>query len=212
MRDDLDAIRRGAEAPIKATLAMVDDVARDLSAAFVDDPILSWFMAEGPGRDAARLRFFKVLLRENGMIEGEVERPEAGGAAAVWMPSENMGPLPLMRELRALPALLNAAGLARFPRLARLRTAMDTHHPTDRPHDYLFFLGVHPTAQGAGVGSRLIRARTARLDAQGRAAWLETATPRNVPLYQRHGFQITCEYRPDKDGPLIWGMWREPQA
>eukprot|EP01042_Synura_sphagnicola_P018406 gene18406-23271_t len=34
--------------------------------------------------------------------------------------------------------LLNATGLARFSRLSVLRSAMDKHHPLDRPHDYLW--------------------------------------------------------------------------
>ena len=207
---DLDAIRRGAEQPVNADKTTVDSAATDLSAAFVDDPIFDWFMREDAQRDAARLRFFKVLMRESALADGEILRPAAGGAAAVWIPSERAGDQPLARELRALPMLLNATGVARFSRLSVLRSAMDKHHPTDRPHDYLWFLGVHPSAQGAGVGSRLLRARTLDLDRRGRHAFLETATPRNVPLYQRHGFRIIADYRPAEDGPLIHAMWREP--
>jgi ribosomal protein S18 acetylase RimI-like enzyme len=210
MMTDLDAIRRGAEQPVKADATTVDAAAADLSAAFVDDPILTWFMREDARRSAARLRFFRVLLRESALADGDILRPKAGGAAAVWIPSERAGAQPLARELRALPILLNATGLARFPRLAALRGAMDKHHPTDRPHDYLWFLGVHPSAQGAGVGSRLLRARTEQLDRRGRPAFLETATPRNVPLYQRHGFRIIADYHPADGGPLIHAMWREP--
>jgi hypothetical protein len=50
------------------------------------------------------------------------------------------------------------------------------------------------------------------MDAAGRCGWLETATPRNLPLYQRHGFEIVTEYKPAADGPLIWGMWRESKT
>jgi ribosomal protein S18 acetylase RimI-like enzyme len=209
---DLAAIRLAAENPIRTDLSTVNAAADDLSAAFESDPILGWFMREDDQRNAARQRFFRVLMRESALADGEIERPSTGGGAAVWIPSEKSGAQPLLRELRALPMLLNATGLARFSRLTLLRDAMDRHHPTDRPHDYLWFLGVHPSAQGAGVGSRLLKARTERLDRIGRAAWLETATPRNVPLYQRFGFRTLAEYRPSPDGPLIWGMWRDPQA
>jgi len=209
---DLAAIRLAAETPVRADSSTVDAAASDLGAAFVDDPILSWFMRDDAQRHTARQRFFRVLMRESALVDGEIERPSTGGGAAVWLPSEKAGAQPLLRELRALPMLIHATGMARFKRLTELRDAMDRHHPTDRPHDYLWFLGVHPDAQGAGVGSRLLQARTGRLDRLGRPAWLETATPRNVPLYQRFGFEITAEYRPAVDGPLIWGMWREPQA
>jgi ribosomal protein S18 acetylase RimI-like enzyme len=209
---DLEAVRRGAETPVAARRDQVEGSAADLAAAFVDDPILSWFMRADAKRDAARLRFFKVLLAEAVFPDGVIERPEAGGAAAVWVPSEKLTGQPLHRELRALPMLLNATGLGRFPRLLSLRESMDMHHPSDEPHDYLWFLGVRPDCQGAGIGSRLIKAHLQRLDADGRPAFLETATPRNVPLYQRHGFQIIDEYRPGDGGPLIWAMWRDPKG
>ena len=208
---DLDAIRRGAEAPVPATLQTIDAAAGDLAAAFVEDPLFNWFMRTDAHRTAARSRFFRVILREAAFADGVIERPAAGGAAAVWIPSEALGPQPIHREIRALPMLLNAAGLGRFGRLLQLREAMDKHHPMERPHDYLWFLGVHPDAQGAGVGSRLLASKTARMDAAGRAGFLETATPRNVPLYSRHGFKTIAEYRPAEGAPLIWAMWREPE-
>jgi len=209
---DLETIRRGAEQPVAATTATIDGAANDLAAAFVEDPLFCWFMREGAGRAAARRRFFRVILREAAFPDGTIERPEAGGAAAVWIPSETLGPQPLQRELRALPMLINATGLGRFGRMLKLRDAMDHNHPMDRPHDYLWFLGVHPEAQGAGIGSRLLASKTARLDAAGRHAFLETATPRNVPLYARHGFKTVAEYTPAEGAPLIWAMWREPNA
>jgi len=209
---DIEAVRRGAETPITANPAQIEGSARDLADAFVEDPIFDWFLRADARRDAARLRLFEVLLKEIVYPDGRIQRPAAGGAAAVWIPSEKAGPQPLHRELRGLPTLLNAAGLGRFPRLLALRGAMDAHHPMTRPHEYLWFLGVSPAAQGHGVGSRLLKAETDRLDEAGRGGFLETATPRNVPLYQRHGFRILDEYRPRPDAPLIYAMWRDPQT
>ena len=207
----LEAVRRAAETPVPAAKSEVDDAAEDLAAAFVEDPIFAWFMRVDAKRHDARRRFFRVILNEVAFHDGVIERPSTGGGAAIWIASEKLGPQPFWREVRAVPMLLNAAGFGRFPRLMKLRDAMDHNHPMERAHDYLWFLGVHPDAQGAGVGSRLIASKTARLDAAGRCGFLETATPRNVPLYARHGFETIAEYRPAPDGPLIWGMWRDPR-
>ena len=207
---DIEALRREAQAPVTATRAQIDGTALDLAAAFVDDPLFNWFMRRDARRDAARERFFKVLLKEVAFPDGRIQRPASGGAAAVWIASENLGAQPIHRELRGLPMLLNATGLSRFGRLLALRKAMDAHHPMERAHDYLWFLGVRPDAQGHGLGSRLLSAQTAQLDARGRASFLETATPRNVPLYQRFGYEIVTEYRPAPDAPVCWAMWREP--
>jgi ribosomal protein S18 acetylase RimI-like enzyme len=209
---DRDALRREAEQPETAGRAALDGAAADLAAAFVEDPLFTWFMRADARRHDARLRFFRVILAESAFHDGQIERPASGGAAAVWIPSEKLGPQPLHRELRALPMLLHATGLGRFGRLAKLREAMDGRHPMERAHDYLWFLGVRPEAQGSGVGSRLLAARCARMDAQRRPGFLETATPRNLSLYQRHGFEIMDDYRPAPDGPLIWTLWREPKA
>jgi ribosomal protein S18 acetylase RimI-like enzyme len=207
---DIEALRRGAETPERATAADAEGVAADLADAFAGDVMFDWFLRADARRDAARLRFFQLLVGEMAFPEGRIDRPATGGAAAVWMPSETQGPLPLGQELRALPTLLHATGLARFPRLLALREDMDKHHPMDRPHAYLWFLGVTHAAQGLGVGSRLLKVGCDRLDAAGQAAYLETQTERNLALYRRHGFDVISEHRPRRDAPMLWSMWREP--
>lgn len=206
------AIKRAAEDPERATPDLVEPIAQDLAAAFVDDPLFCWFLRDDAKRGEGRLRMFRLMLREIGFPGGDVLMPAMGGAAAVWIPSFKMGPNPWWQELRALPTLLHATGLGRFARLAAMRAAMDEHHPMDRPHAYLWLLGVRPELQGLGVGSRLLKSRLDILDAQRMPAFLETATERNVAFYQRNGFSVLSEYRPGGDGPRNWAMWREPQA
>ena len=156
---DIDAMRRGAETPERAGLADLPSVAEDLAAAFSTDELFTWFSRADGRADAARTPFFLFVLREMAFGVGEIMRPATGGAAAVWAPSEKVGPNPLLTELRAVPVILALTGWSRFGRLAKQRAAMEKHHPTDRPHDYLMFLGVSPGAQGHGVGSRLLWAR-----------------------------------------------------
>ena len=207
---DIEAMRRGAETPEVAGPADLDAVASDLADAFTDDVAFDWFLRADDRRAEARLRFFRLIVRMGAAQGARIERPATGGAAAIWMPFEALGPLPLSVELRAFPTLLHATGLARFGRLLALRADMDKHHPMTRPHAYLYFLGVTHAAQGHGVGSRLLKVATARLDADGRPAYLETQTERNLALYRRHGFEVVSEHRPRPDGPMLWSMWREP--
>lgn len=202
-------MRRDAEAPVRADAASLEGVSRDLAAAFVDDPLFHWFSRTDARRDDARLRFFRHLMTALILPTGETLRPASGGAAAVWMGSETLGPNSLIQELQALPMLLGLTGWARFPRMLRLREVMDKAHPLDRPHAYLWFLGVTPAAQGHGIGSRLLKAKLDQLDAAGTPAFLETSTERNVALYRRHGFDVISDYRPAPDAPLTWAMWRE---
>jgi ribosomal protein S18 acetylase RimI-like enzyme len=207
---DIDTIRREAEAPSLAGAADVEGVAADLADAFTDDPAFDWFLRADDKRAAAFMRFFRFIVRTAVVQGARIERPASGGAAAVWLPFDKLGPLPLTVELRAFPVLLGATGIARFGRLMKLRAYMDEHHPMERRHAYLWFLGVTHAAQGHGVGSRLLKVATDRLDAEALPAYLETQNERNVSLYTRHGFEVIYEGRPAPDGPQLWSMWREP--
>lgn len=209
---DIDAARRDAENPAQAGPTDLPAVVRDLADAFAADPHFDWFLRDDARRAEARHRFFRLLVGGLAPGVGRIDRPQAGGGAAVWMPFEWLRPTPLLQELRSLPTMLFATGgFSRLGRMSAIRRDMDAHHPMDRPHAYLWFIGVTPAAQGRGIGSRLLAAGTARLDAAGQPAYLETGTTRNVALYRRHGFEVISEHRARADAPTMWSMWREPQ-
>lgn len=209
---DLESLRRQAETPEPAGERDLPSVVDDLSAAFSDDVMFDWFLRQDGRRDEARTRMFRLMVVREAFPTGRIDRPRDGGAAAIWLPFSALGPLSPVSELRALPTLLFATGLARFGRLMAVRKDMDAHHPMDRPHAYLWFLGVRPEAQGRGVGSRLLAVGTRRLDAAGQPAYLETQTERNLGLYRRYGFEVISEHKARPDAPTLWSMWREPQA
>jgi len=208
---DPAAARREAETPTQAGPADLAEVVQTLTDAFAVDPHMDWFMRADAGREAARHAFFRLLMGE-GLAKGRIDRPAGGGAAAVWMPFSWLGPTSVLDELRGLPVMLRASGLARFGRLMAIRADLDRHHPMDREHAYLWFLGVSPAAQGRGVGSALLRAANARHDAAGLPAYLETGTTRNVALYERHGFKVISQHKARADAPNMWSMWREAGA
>jgi ribosomal protein S18 acetylase RimI-like enzyme len=208
---DVEAVRRAAETPVRATAADLDEVARTLSDAFAADPHMDWFMRADARRDSVRLAFFRRFAAE-GLKRGRIERPAGGGAAAIWMPFEWLAPAPLSAELKQLPGMLATTGWSRFGRLMAIRADLDAHHPMQRRHAYLWFLGVAPSAQGRGVGSALLRAANTRLDAEGLPAYLETGTTRNVALYRRHGYEVISEHKARADAPPMWSLWREALA
>ena len=86
--------------------------------------------------------------------------------------------------------------------------SVEKAHPRER-HLYLAVLGVEPSRQGEGLGSRLIRPGLELCDREGIPAYLETAKERNIGFYSRHGFRVTDELRLPK-GPPVWLMWRDP--
>jgi ribosomal protein S18 acetylase RimI-like enzyme len=64
-------------------------------------------------------------------------------------------------------------------------------------------LGVDPARQGLGLGSAMLKAGLARVDADHLPAYLESSNPRNVPLYERFGFEVMGVIQPEDFPPLI---------
>ena len=78
------------------------------------------------------------------------------------------------------------------------------------PAWHLDSVAVEPGWQGRGIGSALIEFGLVRTRESKTAAILETGTPRNVPLYERHGFRVVEEADPPEGGPHVWFMRRDP--
>lgn len=85
-------------------------------------------------------------------------------------------------------------------------------HPSGRAHEYLWMIGVSPESQGQGLGTALIQHVLERCDREGVAACLEASSARSCTLYERLGFALLGRPLDLPDGPLMWPMWREPQA
>lgn len=84
---------------------------------------------------------------------------------------------------------------------------VDKLHPHE-PHYYLEYLGVVPEQQGKALGSSILQHIINKADEEHVGCYLENANPRNIPFYQRFGFQIIHEK--DIIGIPSWFMWRPP--
>lgn len=79
------------------------------------------------------------------------------------------------------------------------------------PHWYLPLIAADPAYRGRGLGTALMEAAIARIDADGRPAYLESSNPRNIPLYQRFGFEIIGEIQAGTS-PVLTPMFRPGRA
>jgi GNAT superfamily N-acetyltransferase len=70
--------------------------------------------------------------------------------------------------------------------------------------------GVDPAHQGKGLGGVLMRHATDICDRDGVLAYLESSNLRNVPLYERHGFEILGTIQAGSS-PVITPMLRKPR-
>jgi ribosomal protein S18 acetylase RimI-like enzyme len=98
-----------------------------------------------------------------------------------------------------------------FGRLAIMGEAVEAAHPTE-PHWYLGVLATLPERRAQGLGSALLTESLAVVDAGHRPAYLESSNPRNITLYERHGFEVTGQIDIDlADGVYMTPMWRPPR-
>jgi ribosomal protein S18 acetylase RimI-like enzyme len=80
----------------------------------------------------------------------------------------------------------------------------------NRPHYYLWGLGVDPLHQAKGIGTALMLPLLKKANAQKTPIFLETHAEENVRYYQRHGFTLMCTKKIPRYGLPIWCMLREP--
>jgi ribosomal protein S18 acetylase RimI-like enzyme len=192
--------------PRTATPDDLDGVVATLTAAFHDDPLMSWAFPDPdvrPRRLATLWRFFASELYLPG--GGCATLPDHD-AVSLW----NRNGAPDREEFWERHGERFFEEMeGDLERSALIGAAMAEHHPHHRDHWYLLAMGVRPEAQGRGLGSILLAHTLAHLDERGDAAYLEATSPRSRRLYERFGFEVTDEFAPD-GGPLLWSMWREP--
>lgn len=185
----------------------VETLVDTLSDSFSRDPILNWVI---PRRELYP-GFFRLLVEELYLPRGIVHLEDEGRGAALWLPpGERLEIPPRAALLKMILLLLLRKGPLPLWRMYQQGHLFSKQHPTE-PHYYLQFIGCRQRNQGQGVGSALLKKGTRICDEQGMAAYLESSNELNVPLYQRHGFEIVHEQTLPGNGPTAWFMWREPR-
>lgn len=174
-----------------------------LARAFHDDPVFSWLIPDDAARAVRLPGLFALFFRTDGPAGMRLVTP-AAEAASLWRApgraSSGRG-----ETLGAAWPLVRVFGL-RLPRAFAVSEAIEAHFP-DHPFWYLHIAGCDPAHQGQGLGGAAVRAGLER--AAGRLpAYLETAKERNLPFYQRLGFEVTREWRVPGGGPRFWSMLR----
>lgn len=136
---------------------------------------------------------------------------ERAGAASTAAPPRGYGKdATPPSDRQALLAALERVTEEYHPAALELFERMTQHRPAT-PHHYLALLATRPDCQGQGLGSALLGPVLARSDREGVPAYTESSNPRNIRLYERHGFGVVDELTLP-DGPPLWPMWREPRV
>jgi len=210
----IDKIMSQSHDPIRLAPHQSKLATEVLSRAFQNDPLWQYLAPNEARRTRMMSSAFRILVRYS-LLYGEVYTTMGLDGLACWLPPGNTTPTfsRLLRVgIRGVPFQFGWTGFRRYAAVERFTAAA---HKRIAPghHWYLWGLGVEPVCQGQGIGSMLIQPVLERADAGGLPCYLETMNERNVPFYQKHGFNVMDEGEvSSSDGSRvhIWAMLREP--
>lgn len=179
----------------RATVGDIPELAATLARAFAHDPFYEFIVGDAPERNQRMRDGWTGFLRHasNGLSHTYTTDDHAG--VAVWHPPGYTG-AGFIDSLRLLPSATRmAGGIGRLREVSRAMAALEQHRRLHAPgpHFYLSVLGVEPERRGEGIGSALMRPVLDLASGAKLPAYLETATGRNVLLYERAGFVVVEE-------------------
>lgn len=171
--------------------------------AFATDPIARWTYPDPDQYLEYFPRFIKAFAGRSFEKGTAYLAPDFAGAA-LWL---KPGVSPDEDELLGLVWESTSSEVQKdlFPMFEQ----MAAFHPK-YPHWFLPMIGVEPSRQGSGVGSALLQHSLANCDADGLPAYLESSNPKNIPLYERFGFELIGTIKAG-DAPPMFPMLRKPQ-
>ena len=161
-----------------------------LTGAFADNQSVNYVVKQGTNR-LGRIRHLMNYAAATSRDFGEVWlSPDQRGCALTVLPDTKQTTVASMRRDVALAFL--STGLRNVYKTLHREGQIKRMHPPE-PFCHLWFLGVEEGFQGREIGSRLLRNIIDHYDAQQRAIYLETSTLRNVPWYEKFGFEVYHE-------------------
>ncbi len=173
-----------------------------LTSAFFNDPPTRWLYPDLTHYLRNYPQFARAFAGA-AVRTGTAFYADGFAGCALWFPPETGA-----AEEELFEVIAHSVPAHRHEEVFALFEAMDAAHPHE-PHWYLPLIGVDAAFQGWGLGSTLLRNILDRCDRERIPAYLEATTPRNIALYERHGFRCLEPLRVNTCPPIT-PMWRRP--
>lgn len=171
-----------------------------LTLAFSTDPMVRWSLPD-PVKYLATFPSIARAFGGSAFQKGTAYIAGGFAGAALWLPpgarSDEESLIRLFDENVSDDVKKDLPGIFE---------QMEKFHPTE-PHWYLPMIGVDPAYQGTGVGTALMTEALKAVDRDGLVAYLESSNPRNISLYERHGFEAIGEIQ-SGSSPVLRPMLR----
>ena len=178
------------------TPSSADQAVGTVVLAFSADPIARWFYPD-PHQYLLHLPSFVRAFAGKAFEHNSAYCVDGYLGAALWLPPD------VHPDENVLAALLQRTiPEENQQEIFAFTERMNSSHPSE-PHWYLPMIGVDPAKQGNGYGSALMKHALARCDSEGKLAYLESSSPRSIPFYRRHGFELLGTIQVGSSPPLF---------
>jgi GNAT superfamily N-acetyltransferase len=170
--------------------------------AFSSDPAARWTWPD-PQHYLRHFPRFVQAFGGKAFAHGSAYYVDGYAGAALWLPPE------VRPDEDVLITLLQDTVSEPGQRdIFAVFEQMERYHPRE-PHWYLPLIGVDPLHQGKGYGAALLQHTLRPCDRDHTLAYLESTNPKNIPLYERHGFALLGTIQVGASPPLF-PMLRKP--
>jgi ribosomal protein S18 acetylase RimI-like enzyme len=191
--------------PIVKTAIKPDEVGviDALKLAFAADPATRWVWPD-PQKYLLHFSSFAKAFGGKAFAYESAHYVDNYSGSALWLPP-NVHP-----DVDQLIELLRSSGSDEAKKDGpEVFEKMSGYHPNE-PHWYLPLLGVDPLHHGKGLGSALMQHAIVTFDLDHKFAYLESSNPKNIPFYERHGFELLGTIQVNTS-PAIYPMLRKPR-
>lgn len=125
-------------------------------------------------------------------------------AAALWLPPDVLPDEDMLSSIfqRSVSEQIQKDVITVFDQMGR-------YHPSE-PHWHLPLMGVDRLEQGKGFGAAMMQLGLIQCDLDNKLAYLESSSPRSIPFYERHGFELFGTIQTGTSPP-VFPMHRRPR-
>lgn len=187
--------------------AQIQQVAKILTASFIDDPSFSFIFGDNSSQASALNAFFE-LFATDAMQRGKIEIAPDEQGACIWYSAE----VDIFNEQfevvlgKIINAIAEIAGQEPSKRFEQIIEKLSESEPTQK-HCEVFFIGLKPSARNKGIGKSLLKPVLDYADTNQVGCYLVSSNARNISFYERHGFQKYCPIEISSSYSMT-GMWR----
>ncbi|MBC7450997.1 MAG: GNAT family N-acetyltransferase [Cytophagales bacterium] len=146
------------------------------------------FVVKQDAKRSERIRLLMEYSFDRCFAFGEIYLSDDQNACALLLHSEckRNNLKSIWNDIRIAISCIGIAGIRKVVERER---AIHRHHPKI-PFGHLWYIGVAPARQAAGIGSTMLQEIIHHCTTLEKAIYLETSTLINIPWYKKHGFEI----------------------